>query len=159
LAKFATHFSATNSPVARDMARGFIESGSQYPDLVAKATEMYERASVEAERQARENRQQAREIAQRGIEYYQQALSFASQLRSTEVSSSVRPYSAKQEAIKYARRAIDSLKTAINIDPESRRRHGNGPERPPERFAPVACHADPIGFRSSEEPLRRGADH
>lgn len=103
--------------VARDMARGFIESGSQYPDLVAKATEMYERASVEAERQARENRQQAREIAQRGIEYYQQALSFASQLRSTEVSSSVRPYSAKQEAIKYSRRSIDSLKTAISMDP------------------------------------------
>jgi len=103
--------------VARDMARGFIETGSQYPDLVAKATEMYERASVEAERQARENRQQAREIAQRGIEYYQQALSFASQLRSTNVNSSVRPYSAKQEAIKYARRSIDSLKTAINIDP------------------------------------------
>lgn len=103
--------------VARDMARRYIEMYSDQPDLAAKASEMYERANIEAERLARETRQQAREIAQRGTEYYQQALAFAEQLRSTEVNQGARPYSAKQEAIKFARRAIDSLTTAVNMDP------------------------------------------
>ncbi len=103
--------------VARDMARRFIEAYTDQPDLAAKASEMYERANIEAERLARETRQQAREIAQRAEQYYQQALSYAEQLRSTEVNQGARPYSAKQEAIKLSRRAIDSYTTALNMDP------------------------------------------
>jgi tetratricopeptide (TPR) repeat protein len=103
--------------VVQDSASRFVNRFARYPDLVQKAQEMNQRATVEAERQAKSRKDKAREIADRGIEYYQQALAFSNQLRSTEVRSGSRPYSAKQEAIKFARRAIDHLETAIRTDP------------------------------------------
>lgn len=103
--------------VVQNSSASFVNRFARYPDLVQKAQEMNQRATVEAERQAKSRKDKAKEVADRGIEYYNQALAFSNQLRSTEVRTGSRPYSAKQEAIKFARRSIEHLETAIKTDP------------------------------------------
>lgn len=117
LAEVAEMMTSQDYAVARDRSRAFIDRYPQYPDLVQKATEYYEKSRVEYERQAKAKREMAREIGQRGIEYKNQAYTYAEQMRSTETNNRSRPYSPKQEAIKFARRAISTLETAISIDP------------------------------------------
>ncbi|MDX2175894.1 MAG: hypothetical protein SF028_05430 [Candidatus Sumerlaeia bacterium] len=117
LAEVREELQARNWVVARDMSQRYVTTYTSYPDLVAVASEIYERSSVEAERAAKARREQGREIAQQGIEYYNQALAFSNQLRNTEVESGSRPYSPKQEAIKNAKRAVERFEIALQIDP------------------------------------------
>lgn len=116
LAEIAESLSRREYAVARNMAANYATVHRRFPDLVAKSADLYERATIEGERQARAAREQARDIAQRAIEYYDQALRFAQEMRSTDKDPAVRPYSAKTEAIKYARRAIQSYEAALAID-------------------------------------------
>lgn len=117
LADVRDYLNAGDFAVARDLARSFINQNASQEDLVTQASEIYERASVEFERQQKQRKEMAREIGQRGIEYLSQARSFAEQLRRSDVIGGAQPYSAKQEAIKFSRRAIDTMQTSISMDP------------------------------------------
>ena len=102
---------------ARARAKKFIEDNPRFPELIQQANDIYTKADIEAERMARRVSEQAREIADRGDQYLNQARRFAELMRSRETSDRTNVLSYKQEAIKFAQRAIDTYQTALNIDP------------------------------------------
>ncbi len=106
-----------NYLVARDLALRFVSTQTRYPKLVESAQELYNKADIEAKRQEKENRERARVLAERGIDYYNEALRNVDLMTDSERRSDYRPISYKQEAIKYARRAVDHYETALRIDP------------------------------------------
>ncbi|MBI5153989.1 hypothetical protein HZA57_02025 [Candidatus Poribacteria bacterium] len=110
-------FSQGDYYLARNMARTFAETVTRFPDLLASASDLYTKADIEAERHAKQVREQAKDIALRGDEYYFDARRYAELMKSRESSDRSTVISYKQEAIKYARRAIDTYQIALKIDP------------------------------------------
>ncbi|MCB2155827.1 tetratricopeptide repeat protein [bacterium] len=102
---------------ARERARTFIENNPRFPELIQQANDIYTKADIEAERQARRISEQAREIAERGDQYLSQARRYAELMKNRETTERTTVLSYKQEAIKFANRAIETYQTALKIDP------------------------------------------
>jgi len=103
--------------VARDLAREFARTNTRFPDLLQAAADLYSKSDLEAQRQARRVREEAKQIASRADEYFNEARRNAELMKNREQSDRTTVLSHKQEAIKYAARAIDSYKVALQIDP------------------------------------------
>ncbi|HMZ52357.1 MAG TPA: hypothetical protein PK988_08825, partial [Candidatus Sumerlaeota bacterium] len=108
---------ARNFLVARDLSMKFMNTQTRYPKLVESAQEIFNKADIEAKRMEKASREQARTLAERGIEYYNEALRNTDQMSNTERRQNTHPVSYKNEAVKYAQRAIDHFETALRIDP------------------------------------------
>ena len=116
-ARIQEAMAARNFLVARDLSMKFMNTQTRYPKLVESAQEIFNKADIEAKRMEKASREQARTLAERGIEYYNEALRNTDQMSNTERRQSTHPVSYKNEAVKYAQRAIDHFETALRIDP------------------------------------------
>ncbi|HNM46344.1 MAG TPA: hypothetical protein PKH51_04930, partial [Candidatus Sumerlaeota bacterium] len=116
-ARIQEAMAARNFLVARDLSMKFMNTQTRYPKLVESAQEIFNKADIEAKRMEKASREQARTLAERGIEYYNEALRNTDQMSNTERRQNTHPVSYKNEAVKYAQRAIDHFETALRIDP------------------------------------------
>ncbi len=112
--------------VARNRAQRFLETENRFPELVEQASELYNKADLEAERAAKAARETAKQIAENGIQYYQQALRDVENminqetLRQEAAQAGDRSFSFmsfKQSAINNADNAIERFELALKYDP------------------------------------------
>ncbi len=90
---------------------------NRLPDIVARATELSERADNEIRREQREKGARALALSRRGDEYSATAESHINAMKSLDRRSDLRIVSDKEEARKFLRRAIDAWEAALRIDP------------------------------------------
>jgi tetratricopeptide (TPR) repeat protein len=117
LAEIQGYFNEGQFLTSRDLSREFAQSNLRFADLVKQAEDLYTRSNIEAERQARRVREQGREIATRGDEYLADARRYAELMKNQETSDRTTVLSYKQEATKFAKRAIDTYTVALRLDP------------------------------------------
>lgn len=103
--------------LAKSLARNFVQGNPRFPDLVQAASDLYTRADLEAQRQARRLRDQAREIVAQGDTYLYEARRYAELHKSADNQNRSRILTYKNEALKFARRAIETYEVALQIDP------------------------------------------
>lgn len=104
--------------VAINMGDRFMRTNQRFPELRTQVEEIMNKAQIQAERDARANREIARDVAQRGVDAYNDALRNVELMQRTDIrAGSAQTVSYKQRATELARRSIEYMETALNMDP------------------------------------------
>lgn len=119
LADVQSAFESGQFLLASSLANGFAgRPGNRlFEDLMTRAGDIKTKAELEAQRQAKQVREQARQVVAVGDENLALARRNAEMMRSGELNENVFGLSYKQDAIKFARRAVEAYQTALQIDP------------------------------------------
>lgn len=98
-------------------AQQLIETyGARFPDLAETAREWIARAEIEVRRQAFAKSEQANRLVALGDEYRAKAETHVQNMRSNELNRNVRVVNDRNEAIKFAQRAIRAYQSALRLD-------------------------------------------
>lgn len=104
--------------LAANMASSYGNKYSQrFPQLVQKASDLYNKAELEAARLQKERREQARDIVAQADNYAAEARRNIELFKSADNPNRSSVVSYKSEARRYSRRAINAYETALQIDP------------------------------------------
>ncbi|MDK2972098.1 MAG: hypothetical protein PWP23_1853 [Candidatus Sumerlaeota bacterium] len=103
--------------LAKSLSRRFATENTRFPDLVQAASDIYNKANIEAEREQKRLRERARELVSYGDENLALARRNLELYKSAEITTrtGILPY--KFEAQKFAERAIEAYNEAKRIDP------------------------------------------
>lgn len=90
---------------------------TRFPDLVQQASDLYNKAQLEAAKEQKQKREQARDIVNTSDQYSAEARRNVELYKSADNSNRSSVISYKNEAIRFNERAIQGYKTALQIDP------------------------------------------